>query len=639
MRYAVPGRQSLSAIAGVLHVDGRDVSDQTLLAMAAAAPARGFDGVTRWHDGPVGFIRVAHATTPEAVGEVQPQVGTGSGVALLFDGRLDNREELLDLLGWHGAVLAGAPDPAIALALFERLGDAFVRRLVGDFAIALWQPRERRLLLLRSPVGWRPLLWTFDGKTFGFATEPRSLVLGLGLERRLNEAAVGEYLAQRFATQDDTFWHGVQRLPPGSALSLEDAHLRRWHWHDGPFEDLSRLSATDHVDRFRALFDQALVATTRATGPVAAQLSGGLDSSSVVCRATELYRAGRIDRPIEAISARFPGEPHDETDYSSAVEAHLGIAATTVGAHPFDLDEAQAWCAATYQLPLRPNVLATMHDACAHLESVGGRVLLSGEGGDEWFDGSHAHWPHLLLGGRWSTLVGEGLKAWPDRSKFVAARRIAYHGAMPLLSRHHRARMRSALPIDSTIPPWIRTDWAERIGLPERWRPQRAAVALPGFVQPSRYKYFMVPYRHPFENTQAYAQARGVELRHPFHDLRLTTFAMGAAGAVMRADGRKKYILRQAMLGTLPEKVRLRTDKASFGTPIGDAIIALLQRRPLENMHCVRYGWVDPAMLQRFADEYRAWRTTGSIGQMPLGIGRLWFAVSVDIWLENAFGL
>ena len=620
----------------MLHVDGRPVSDEALAAMAAAAPSRGRDGVTRWHDGPVGFIRTAHATTPEAVGEVQPQIGAGSGVALLFDGRLDNRTELLDLLGWHGAALLRAPDPAIVLALFERLGEGFVRRLVGDYAIAIWQPRERRLSLWRSPIGFRPLLWSFDGRTFGFATEPRALVVGLGLERRLNEAAIGECLSQRFASPDETFWQNVQRLPPGAALAVEEGRIRHRHWHEGPFEDLSRLSAADHVDRFKALFDQALVATTRAAGPVAAQLSGGLDSSSVVCRATELHRAGKVDRQVEAISARFPGEPHDETDDGSAVEAHLGIAATVVGAQPFDLDAARAWCAATYQLPVRPSSLAAFQKVCDQLDRTGTRVLLTGEGGDEWFAGSHAHWPDLLRQGRWSALLRDGLKAWPDRSVAVAARRIAYHGAMPWLSARYRAQMfHPLLAYGDGPPPWIRADWAARIGLRERWQGRRSPVTLPTFAQQSRYNHFASS-RHLFENLPAYAESRGVELRHPLHDLRLTTFAMGADGTVMRADGQKKYLLREAMRGTLPEKVRRRADKTAFNVATGDALLSLLRQRPLQDMLCVRHGWVDPIALQEIADRYDAWRTGRAVGRVP-SVAPLWFATSVDIWLESAF--
>jgi asparagine synthase (glutamine-hydrolysing) len=629
----------VSAISGIVYVDGRTVSERTLASMEAAAPPRGLDGTTHWHDGPVGFIRIANATTPEAVGEVQPRVGAGSGIAVLFDGRLDNRDELIDLLGWQGT-MAGAPDSAIVLALFERLGDVFVRRLVGDFAIALWQPRERRLLLLRSPLGWRPLLWTFDGATFAFSTEPRALVLGLGLERRLNEAVIGEYLSTRFVTKDETFWEGVQRLPSGSALALEQGRIRIWYWHDEPFEDLSHLSADEHVERFGALFDQALVATTRGIGPIGAQLSGGLDSSSIVCRATELHRAGRISRQVDAISARFPGEAQDESEYSRAVEAHLGITATVVGARPFDLDEARAWSAATYQLPLRTPALDTLYNSCVHLEATGARVILTGEGGDDWLNGSQAHWPDMLVQGRWGAMLRDGRRRWPDKPWYVPARRVFYHSVMPWISQRHRGHvLHPHLQFDSEVPDWICGDWADRIGLRDRWMADRAPIALKGFAQKSRFTVFSTGRRHVnADNALAYAESRGVEMRHPFHDLRLTRFYMGADGTALRAKGERKDILREAMRGTLPEKVRRRRDKAVFVAHMVDAFTTLLRDRSIEDLQCVQRGWTDAAGLRRILEPHQAWRA-GDAGATlpPLPFGPLWSTLAMEVWLESAF--
>jgi len=150
----------LGAIAGAVHVDGRDMTEALLASILRAAVPRGFDGVKHWHDGPAGLIRFAHATTPEAVSEVQPFISTRSGAVMVFDGRLDNRADLIAQLGAQGEGMKAAPDGEIALALFDRRGDDYVTSLVGDFAIAIWQPRDRRLLLVRSPYGWRPLVWS-----------------------------------------------------------------------------------------------------------------------------------------------------------------------------------------------------------------------------------------------------------------------------------------------------------------------------------------------------------------------------------------------------------------------------------------------------------------------------------------------
>ena len=108
------------------------MSTVLLAGIADAAAPRGFDGQSRWHRGAAGLLRFAHATTPEAVGERQPFVSTRSQAVMVFDGRLDNRAEVLGLLGAGSPDLSGAPDGEIALGLFDKVGDSFVKSLAGD---------------------------------------------------------------------------------------------------------------------------------------------------------------------------------------------------------------------------------------------------------------------------------------------------------------------------------------------------------------------------------------------------------------------------------------------------------------------------------------------------------------------------
>ena len=143
----------MSGIAGAVFTDGRPIGQELLDRVAGSTFSRGLDGVQSWHDDHAGFVRFAHATTPQARGETQPFIGAESQIALLLDGRLDNRGELLALLGTDGERLADAPDGLIALKLFEREGRNFVHRLAGDYAIAAWEPRKRRIELFRSPMG------------------------------------------------------------------------------------------------------------------------------------------------------------------------------------------------------------------------------------------------------------------------------------------------------------------------------------------------------------------------------------------------------------------------------------------------------------------------------------------------------
>ena len=631
----------MSGIAGAILPDGRDLSDALLTRIAEAATPRGFDGISRWHAGPAGMIRFHHATTPEAVGERQPLVGP-SGAVIAFDGRLDNRGELLALLGARGRSLAAAPDVDIALALFETLGDRFLASLVGDWAIAIWQPDSRRLFCARSPMGWRPFLWTYDGRTFGFATEPRALVVGLALERRLNEGAIGEMMSARFVTNTETFWVGIQRLGQGAALALENGRVRHWQWHAGPFENLSHLSEHDHVERFRALFDQALIATTRSATPVAAHLSGGLDSSSIVARLAELTRDGRIAQPIVPVSARFPGEALDESKWSSAVEAHQHVHARVVGRDPYPLDEARAWCAETLQLPLRPNIHDGFTAGVRRQRANNERVVLTGEGGDDWMAGTFGHLPDMLLRGNLPGLLREALRQFPQETPFVRLRRTGFLAIAPIVSKSYRRQfLHPHLRYNEGMPDWIHPEWAARIGLADRWEQHAPPVDPPGFAQKQRYAIFTYARRHiAHDPVLAFAERHGVEMRHPMHDLRLAHFFMGVPGRMLRRNGEKKHILREAMRGTLPEIVRTRQDKAIFITSLIDVIAERFRECPPQQLLPVRMGWVDGDRIEAMFVPALEWRNAGSTGPLERArLGPVWFVVAMDLWLEHAFGL
>lgn len=627
----------MSAIAGIVSLDGRPIDPQRMSRIAQATTHVKTDRIGRWHSDHAGLLHFQWVTTAEALHEVQPLADAPSGLVAILDGRLDNRAELLRFLSVANADHANFSDCRIVLDLYQREGEACLQRLVGDYAFALWQPRERRLFCARSPLGWRPLLWYSDASVFAFATEPKSLIDGVGIPRQVNEGAMGEYLAMRFATQTDTLWRGIHRLPPGSALSVEAGRVRQWHWHQGPFPE-SLLSEDETVEQFRALFDRALMACSRSHTEVAAHLSGGLDSSSIVCRATELHRAGRLAGLLHPVSARFPGESHDESEWSAAVERHTGIAATVISPRDYSWEQAHRWCADSLQLPLRPNVLSTIIGSCEHLEAAGIRVLLTGEGGDDWLRGSRAHWPDLLRRGHltqlWREAISHGHGRYIGRLK-----RLLYNSAGPLLLARHREQMaRPHLEFSHVPPEWLRPEWAARNDLSERWRADRSPYQLDSFAQRGRcFRYVMARSHINHENVLSFAASKGVELRHPLHDLRLTHFLMGVPGAMLLRRGEHKYLLRQAMRGTLPERVRTRQSKAQFVPPMYIALDQFFAATPVKQLLAVQMGWVDSARIEAYRHAHLAWFNNGRPGQMPLEpLGPLWALISTEIWLRHA---
>lgn len=629
----------MSGIAGIVRADGCEVAEDVLDRIADATTIRGLDGIASWRGGPAGLLRFRTVTTPEALYERQPRPAP-SGNIIAFDGRLDNRAELLALLGPAGARLRHAPDDEIAMALFEARGDAFLRDLTGDYALAIWQPGPRRLFCARAPVGWRPFLYTLDHMRFAFASEPRALVVGLDLERRLDESAIAEFLAQRVVTSDATFWQGVHHLPQGSALEYVNGALRRWHWDDMPFDDLSRASEGEHVERFTALFDQALVACTRSSTPVVSQLSGGLDSSSVFSRATQLQRAGTIAQPVAAITMRVPGTPVDESRWSGAVERDLGVTARVVVPRPYNTEGARAWTAATLQLPLRPNNEGTIRNISFDLHARGERVLLTGEGGDELLNGNHAHWPDALRRGQLGLIAREGFGR-AGVTPLRAIRSMIMESIGPLLSARRHARVAHRQAWAGTRPDWLRPEWLARTGLYARVAAARPAVTFASIAAQNRYAPVGWPERDLiYRPSLAFAARYGIECRHPLYDVRLLRFCMGAAGGVLFKGDVQRSLLREAMRGTLVEEVRTRTHKTIFNMLTLDALAALYAERPIAQQWPVRLGWVDGDRLDAIWQGYSGWRASDMSGPLPPGqFAALWNTAALDIWLEHGFGL
>ena len=162
---------------------------------------------------------------------------------------------------------------------------------------------------------------------------------------------------------------------------------------------------------------------------------------------------------------------------------------------------------------------------------------------------------------------------------------------------------------------------------------------LRGFAQRSRYFVFTHGHRQTIAETAlTYAEVHGIEVRHPFHDARLTRFMMGASGNHMRLQANRKVLLREAMRGTLPEMVRTRTSKAMFINHSIDAHEALLNARPMEEMLPVKLGWIDGKRVAGLHDTFSKWRRGGSQEPVPyIPLGPIWFTLAIDLWLRHAF--
>jgi asparagine synthase (glutamine-hydrolysing) len=619
----------MSGIAGIWQLDGRPAAAAALRAMAAAAPHRAPDGVDVWTSDCVGLCRLRLETTPEERGDTQPVVDRFRGLSLLFDGRLDNRDDVIQALGLRDPTI---PDARVALEACARWGSEAPERLLGDFAFALWEARPKRLTCVRDALGVRPLYYASVDGLFAFASEPAQLLALQAVPRRINEGAIAELLANVYRTREETLYRNVRRLPPACCLVVEECRVQvRRYWTPLEAPEVRCASDAEYEERFRELFVQAVTARLRASGPVGAYLSGGLDSSSVVAVAAEIERENGRPAP-DAHALVFPDHAAaDERPYIDDVARMHALRCHRHVAAPFDGRRAIAEAARRVDLPDAPN--DAMADGIrAALAERGAAVVLTGIGGDYGLTGTYFHYADLLrrfalpalvrrswldartpeLGWVWGTFVSAGL--WPALPEAVK------HALRPLARRARRAG----------LPDWIDPAFARQAGLRDRLyvppppRPRSFASAEVA-------RTFAAPYvQHVLEAFERGSAGFGLVDRHPFLDRRLVEFAVGLPED-QRWRRETKSLLRRALHDRLPRSVRERQTKGEFAHVVADAFETLGGERFWSRLHVADAGWVDPAALARRYQRMLARRRAGDLRYAD-ETGPLWAVAAIELW-------
>src|SRR5262249_47070025 len=321
------GPRAMSGIAAVWRLDGAPLPRATLDRMLERVGPPVADAVGAWADGPVGLGHRALHATPDSLQEKLPLVGEAGDIVVSADVRLDNRDELLAALGLRprGADVPG--DVEILFHAWERWGEECPARFLGDYAIALWDARTRVLFCARDPAGVKPLYYHLGPRLFAAASGTAALLAVPAIPRRLDEPTIASYLVPGLENRVATFYDSIRRLPAGHRLTVTARGGEpRAYWQLDPTRELAPASDAAYAEQFRALFTDAVRCRLRSASSVGAALSGGLDSSSVVCVARSL-QADAGTGPLATYTARFPTVPGcDEEPFVAAVEAQGGLA-------------------------------------------------------------------------------------------------------------------------------------------------------------------------------------------------------------------------------------------------------------------------------------------------------------------------
>ncbi|VCU72253.1 Asparagine synthetase [glutamine-hydrolyzing] 3 [Pigmentiphaga humi] len=556
----------MTAIAGLVRLDGQPASRAALERVQGVLAPYGPDASQSWLRESAGFVRTLLRITPEDSLDFQLPYDAASGTLVLFDGRLDNREELADDLGIGGAELATLADGMLTLRACLRWDDGTPSRLLGDFALACWQPSRRRLWLARDPMGARPLFWHRHSDFFAFSTMPKGLFALPQVPRELDEEALHDGMCLLPMTGPRSLFKDVWRIEPGQVLTLEQGRIAARRYHDFDTTRELRLSSDDdYLEGFRHELERAVARRLRSRGAVASHLSSGFDSATVTAIAARQLaeRGGRLLAytavPREGYALPSPrGRYGDEGPGARAVAArfpnieHVLIRSGAVS----PLKGLMRAMERLDRGPANPCNQVWIDAIEADAVQRGARVLLTGQMGNMTI--SYSGEPYL------SELLAHG--AWGEWWRELRA-----------LKRHGSRRWRGLLgaSLGPYLPSWlwratlplrengvsavtsymaINEAFMARMDSPRRIR----AAGWDTTCQPwgdGRKMRIAVLRRMDWGDSSAAANAAGLEMRDPTADLRLIEYCLSLPGHQYLRGGQTRWLLRRLMGGVLPPEI------------------------------------------------------------------------------------
>lgn len=616
-------------IAGAYNLDSRPLDPGVLGRLADSVRSRAGESCP-WANGPIGMICGRYDLAPESLNDGPTLAAPGSSYAICFDGRLDNRQELQARLpSLRHKPLSSLTDVDLVAGAYDEWGTRCFVELIGDFALTLWDQRNRRLICVRDALGIRPLFYYFNGRTLVWASRIRQLLGFDSVPRALDRDYLANYLARLYLPLESTPYTAIKRLQPAHALIIEDGrlHLRRY-WQPDESVEINYAHNADYEEHFRQLFRRSVSDRIRSSGPVWCEVSGGLDSSSIACVASSIIRSGDdAHARLNTISWVYDEARHsDERQWIEPV-----VQRTEATPHYFccddhyplqDLDEAgqqfdePTWHIVFYSLQKR---------VAQVLRQTGVRAVLSGQAGDETMVPGYTpiYIADLCRRFRLREAMKECL-AWQKHLGFPLATVLLNACVRPLLNRQRTLFDFQSDSERNPVAPWIDAKFAKTMRLRERARNRLVAPPSRAISYQARFERVLTaPVRHGYA-TEA------CEYRYPYLDRRLVEFVMALPWTrLFPAGGRPKSLLRRAMIDILPEEVRTRRggrgpDQAFF--------LALVKEWPrieprLRNLRMADLGLVDPSAFRHALMQARAGAGRG---------GDLVTALALENWLVGA---
>lgn len=570
---------------------------------------RGPDSEGLWisEDGRVGFGHRRLAIIDLSPGGHQPMIDRRTGAVVTFNGEIYNFRELRSELESAGETFETRSDTEVLLVAYRVWGIEGVRRLDGMFAFALYDPRSQRLLLARDRAGEKPLYYRVHDGTLTFASELKALLADPSLDRRLDPAALDDFLAYGYVSGDRCIAAGVKKLLPAHRLLFDlskgsvqvDAY---WQLptieHSFAVHMPSSQEASQLTDELDGVLQRAVELQLIADVPVGVLLSGGLDSSLVTAIASR-----QSDRPLRTFTVSMAGSnAQDEAPFARIVAKHVGSEHTELLADPAGEDVLPALIRQFDEPFADSSMIPTYLVSRAIREHA--TVAVGGDGGDELFGGYLRHPVHVRqeflrrqIPGAVRQLAAAGARALPRSVKgrtFVANLGGDVGDSVATAGMLFNAEERTQLMAGLMAPPGHRAEHERR---------EVAATHQTSLHRSTATDFLRYMPDDILVKVDRSSMLSSLEVRAPLLDRSVIEFAFGRLPDALRATtSGRKLILRALAKRYLPPELDVAR-KQGFSIPLAEWL-GSIWREPVDQIRRAVDGTLlDATMVRRVFDQ------------------------------------
>jgi asparagine synthase (glutamine-hydrolysing) len=568
----------------------------------------------------------------DLAGGQQPILNESGDIKIVANGEIYNFPELQQELEGHGhRFRSRRSDIEVLVHAYEQWGDAFLNRLRGMFALAIWDGRTRTLIAARDRAGEKPLYWTQTSRGLLLASEVKALLVRPEVSRELDPIALDQFLTYEYVLAPRTMLKSVHKLPPAHLLRYQDGRVSVHRYWDAADVPLKQWDPDDAAAALRECLNRAVSRQLMADVPLGAFLSGGIDSSSIVA-----LMSRESARPVNSFSIGFADGTYDELPYAREVAALFKTNHRERQASP-DLGDLFERLVVHLDEPFADvSMFPTFSVSELAREHV--KVVLSGDGGDELFGGYDAYQAQAFaarlgwMGDALMPALASVTSALPPTDKkkglvnkmkrfsagaATAPADLGHYRWMVYLSAKDKARL-------------YRSGLRDALGSNDVYAPVRDALG--------RFSQDDVLNRQLYADLSLYladdilvkvdrmSMATSLETRAPFLDGDLMELAFSMPGHLKIRNGERKWILKQAMQDVLPESI-LNRKKEGFSIPMKNWLRRELQplmRDLLSRERIARRGLFDADVVAQLMNEQVAGKENHAHTLFPLMVFERW---------------